>query len=74
MYQSYDKAFRKIESSLPEKIRKKAKGYDYRRSFRLVREYPSEEGIPYSREEVVNCLLSIKPDVVIYRYNLFRKI
>lgn len=74
MYQSYDKASRKIENGLPEEIRKVAKGYDYRRSARLVREYLSEKGIPYSREEAVKCLLSIKPNVAIHRYNLFRKI
>ena len=54
MYQSYDKAFKKIESNLPEKTRKEAKGYDYRRSARLVREHLSGKGIPYSREEAVN--------------------
>lgn len=74
MYQLYDKAFKKIESSLPEKTRKEAKGYDYRRSARLVKEYLSKKGISYSREDVVNCLLIIKPDIVINRYNQFRKI
>ena len=74
MYQSYDKAFRKIENGLPEKVRKVAKGYDFRRSARLVRQYLLEKGVPYSREEVVSCLLAIKPNVVIHRYNLFRKI
>lgn len=74
MYQSYDEAFRRIESSLPEKIWKEAKGYDLRRSVRLVREYLSGKGIPYSREEVVNCLLSIKSGIAKPRYNLFRKI
>nr|WP_321303925.1 hypothetical protein [uncultured Sphaerochaeta sp.] len=74
MYQSYDKAFKKIESNLPEKTRKEAKGYDYRRSARLVREHLSGKGIPYSREEAVNCLLSIKTGIAKPRYNLFRKI
>lgn len=74
MYQSYDEAFRKIESSLPEKTRKEAKGYDLRRSVRLVREHLSEKGSPYSREEAVNCLLSIKSGIAKPRYNLFRKI
>jgi len=74
MYQSYDEAFRKIESSLPEKNKKKAKVYDYRRSVRLVREHLSGKGIPYSREEAVNCLLSIKAGIAKPRYNQFRKI